>query len=105
MRLAKMMNVLFLSAVVTVATLFQTSTAVSASSLEPGWTGEERVTGLKCAPSVDGPVITWDAVPGADGYIIGGIQNGKPYKQIGYTAGTTYTDTASEYKGYCFYWV
>ena len=102
------LQAMVLATAMTAAVLIPTRTAMAEDtfgSTERVWTGKEQVTGLQCAPSVDGPVITWDAVPGADGYIIGGIQNGKPYKQIGYTAGTTYTDTASEYKGYCFYWV
>ena len=104
----KKLQAMAIAAAMAATMLFTTGTARAegtSGNAETVWTGDERVTNLQCKPSIDGPILTWDAVQGADGYIIGGIQNGNPYKQIGYTAGTTYTDTASAYKGYCFYWV
>ena len=79
--------------------------AVMAESGVSTWTGEERVTGFSGKPSVDGPILTWDAVPGADGYIIGGIQNKQPYRQIGYTSGTTFVAKDAFEENYSYYWV
>ena len=80
----------------------------SAGYLIDAWSGNEQITDLKGTSSENGAVLTWSAVPEAEGYIIGGIQNGQPYKQLGYVAGhdsTTYTDKDASIETYSYYWV
>lgn len=49
--------------------------------------------------------LTWDAVEGAEGYLVYGQKNGK-YGYVGMTTlGTTYTDTKALDNDYNFYWV
>ena len=69
------------------------------------WTGKERVSGLNAVSSVNGTVLSWQAVSGADGYLVCGIQNGKPYRQLGFTAKTSYTDKDASLTLYSYYWV
>ena len=59
------------------------------------------------ATSVKGGVkLTWNAVTGAEGYLVYGIVDGKPYKFIGMTTkGTTFTDTTASSSAYNYYWV
>ena len=73
-----------------------------------GWTGTEQITDLKGQSSSNGPILSWSAVPGAEGYIIGAMQNGSRYRQIGYVSGggnTRYTDADAGSSDYSFYWV
>ncbi|MBR3642761.1 MAG: hypothetical protein IKN57_04555 [Parasporobacterium sp.] len=72
------------------------------------WTGQEKVSELKGTSSTEGTVLTWAATPGAEGYLIGAIQNGNQYAQIGYVAGgdkTSYTDKNASLTMYSYYWV
>ena len=69
------------------------------------WSGKEIVKNLKAKSTFHGVVLTWDAVTGADGYIIGAISNGAPYHQMSYTVNTTYTDKEASLSLYSFYWV
>ena len=69
------------------------------------WKGTERVSGLKAKSSVNGIILSWNAVAGADGYLIGAIRYGNPYRQIAYTSGRTYTDTNASLYLYNYYWV
>ena len=59
------------------------------------------------ATSVKGGVkLTWNSVTGAEGYLVYGIVDGKPYKFIGMTTkGTTFTDTTASSSAYNYYWV
>ena len=72
------------------------------------WSGTEQITDLKGTSSPDGSVLTWSPIPDAEGYLIGAIQNGNAYKQIGYVVGgntTTYTDKDASMEKYSYYWV
>lgn len=72
------------------------------------WSGTEQITDLKGTSSPEGSVLTWSPIPDAEGYLIGAIQNGNAYKQIGYVVGgntTTYTDKDASMEKYSYYWV
>ena len=72
------------------------------------WSGTEQITDLKGTSSTEGSVLTWSPIPDAEGYLIGAIQNGNAYKQIGYVVGgntTTYTDKDASMEKYSYYWV
>ena len=78
------------------------------SYLIDSWSGAEQIADLKGASSPDGSVLTWSAIPDAEGYIIGGIQNGQPYRQLGFVTGgntTTYTDHDASLTDFSYYWV
>ena len=64
-----------------------------------------RVTGLKAVSGESGVSLSWDPVPGAYGYIIGGICNGNPYAQLGWTTSAAYLDQKASLTEYSFYWV
>ena len=64
------------------------------------------VTGLKASSVTGGVKLTWNAVSGAEGYLIYGIVDGKPYGYVGMTTlGTTYTDKKASATQYNYYWV
>ena len=69
------------------------------------WTGKETVSVLKATSTPTGTMLVWGAVPNADGYLIGAIQNGNKYKQIGFTTNTIYTDKDASLSLYSYYWV
>ena len=69
------------------------------------WTGKERVTVLSGKSTPDGSRLEWQAVAGADGYIICAIQNGSAYRQLGFTTGTSYLDMDASFTMYSYYWV
>ena len=63
-------------------------------------------TNLKASSVKGGVKLTWDASSGADGYLVYGIVDGKPYGYVGMTTkGTTFTDVKASSKEYNFYWV
>ncbi len=63
-------------------------------------------TNLKASSVKGGVKLTWSAVTGADGYLVYGIVDGKPYGYVGMTTkGTTFTDVKASSKEYNFYWV
>ena len=63
------------------------------------------VTNLKATSVKGGVKLTWTASAGAEGYLIYGIVDGKPYKYIGMTSGTTFTDKTASSTQYNYYWV
>ena len=64
------------------------------------------VTNLKAASVKGGVKLTWTASPDADGYLIYGIVDGKPYGYVGMTTqGTTFTDKSASSEKYNYYWV
>ena len=64
------------------------------------------VTGLKASSVTGGVKLTWNAVTGADGYLVYGIVDGKPYGYVGMTTkGTTFTDKTASKTQYNYYWV
>ena len=72
------------------------------------WTGNEQITDLKAKSTPDGSDLTWSKIPEADGYLIGAIQNGKPYRQIDFIVGgntTEYLDINASLTDYSYYWV
>ncbi len=63
-------------------------------------------TGLKASSVKGGVKLTWDKVQDAEGYLIYGIVDGKPYGYVGMTtSGTTYTDKKASATQYNYYWV
>ena len=63
-------------------------------------------TNLKAASVKGGVKLTWDKVQDAEGYLIYGIVDGKPYGYVGMTTlGTTYTDKKASTTQYNYYWV
>ena len=63
-------------------------------------------TNLKAASVKGGVKLTWDKVLDAEGYLIYGIVDGKPYGYVGMTTlGTTYTDKKASTTQYNYYWV
>ena len=69
------------------------------------WMGTEQISGLKAESREEGTLLSWNRLDIADGYLIGALQNGNAYKQIGYTTDTTFLDTNASYADYSFYWV
>ena len=64
------------------------------------------VTNLKAASVKGGVKLTWTASPEADGYLIYGIIDGKPYGYVGMTTqGTTFIDKKASTSKYNYYWV
>ncbi|MCD7764229.1 MAG: hypothetical protein LUI14_13800 [Lachnospiraceae bacterium] len=65
------------------------------------------VTGLKASATVDSNAVTltWNAVSGADYYLILAYRDGKYVGQIGYTASLKYVDAKASTDEYNFYWV
>ncbi len=64
------------------------------------------VNGLKASSTASGVKLTWSAVTGADGYLVYGIVDGKPYGYVGMTTkGTTFTDKTASKTQYNYYWV
>ncbi len=63
------------------------------------------VTNLKATSVKGGVKLTWTASAGADGYLIYGIVDGKPYKYLSMTSGTVYTDKTASSTQYNYYWV
>ena len=64
------------------------------------------VTNLRAASVKGGVKLTWTASPDADGYLIYGIVDGKPYGYVGMTTqGTTFTDKSASSEKYNYYWV
>ena len=64
------------------------------------------VTGLKASSVTGGVKLTWNAVTGANGYLVYGIVDGKPYGYVGMTTkGTTFTDKTASKTQYNYYWV
>ena len=71
------------------------------------WSGAEQIKDLKGASSPEGSVLTWSAIPDAEGYLIGAIQNGNPYRQIDFIVGgnnTKYVDKNASLTAYSYYW-
>ena len=69
------------------------------------WTGKETVSILKATSTPTGTKLVWGAVSNADGYLIGAIQNGKKYRQIGFTTANSYVDKDASTTIYSYYWV
>ena len=64
------------------------------------------VTGLKAETiGMNRVKLTWDAVEGANGYLIIGLNPTRTGSQIAYTARTTWTDTAADSEEFNYYWV
>ncbi len=63
------------------------------------------VGNLKASSVKGGVKLTWTASAGADGYLIYGIVDGKPYKYISMTSGTVFTDKTASATQYNYYWV
>lgn len=64
------------------------------------------VTDLKAASVKDGVKLTWTASYQAEGYLVYGIVDGKPYGYVGMTTqGTQYTDKTASKTVYNYYWV
>ncbi len=64
------------------------------------------VTDLKASSVKGGVKLTWNAVSGAEGYLVYGIVAGKPYGYVGMTtSGTTFTDRKASKTQYNYYWV
>ncbi len=63
------------------------------------------VGSLKASSVKGGVKLTWDASAGAEGYLIYGIVDGKPYKYISMTKGTSFTDKNASSTQYNYYWV
>ncbi|MBO7564756.1 MAG: hypothetical protein J6T40_07960, partial [Clostridiales bacterium] len=65
-----------------------------------------NVTGLKAASAGKNQVkLTWNAVKGAEGYLVYAQKNGQ-YGYVGMTtSGTTYTDSKALDTDYNYYWV
>lgn len=65
-----------------------------------------QVEGLKATAKADGQVeVSWDALEGADGYLVVAINGKVRGQQIGYTAGTSFVDKDANSKDYNYYWV
>ncbi len=63
-------------------------------------------TGLKASSVKGGVKLAWNAVSGAEGYLVYGIVAGKPYGYVGMTTkGTTFTDKTASSTEYNYYWV
>ena len=77
------------------------SVASAAAVTKPG-----TVTGLKATAAGKNRVkLTWNAVSGAQGYLVYGQKSGK-YAYVGMTTqGTTFTDTKALDSDYNYYWV
>ena len=63
------------------------------------------VGSLKASSVKGGVKLTWDASAGAEGYLVYGIVDGKPYKYISMTKGTSFTDKNASSMQYNYYWV
>jgi len=64
------------------------------------------VTGLKAETiGMNRVALTWDAVEGANGYLIIGLNPTRTGSQIAYTARTNWTDTAADADEFNYYWV
>ncbi len=64
------------------------------------------ITGLKASSVTGGVKLTWNSVSGAEGYLVYGIVDGKPYGYVGMTTkGTTFTDKTASKTQYNYYWV
>ena len=77
-------------------------------AVELSWSENVQIPTPKAQSTTSGVMLTWTKVQGADGYIIGAIQNGKTYRQIDYVAGeskTTYTDKNASLTDYSYYWI
>ncbi|MBO7563236.1 MAG: InlB B-repeat-containing protein, partial [Clostridiales bacterium] len=61
---------------------------------------------LKAASVKGGVKLTWDAVTGAEGYLVYGIVAGKSYAYVGMTTqGTSFTDKTASTTQFNYYWV
>jgi len=64
------------------------------------------VASLKATSVKGGVKLTWNASTDAEGYLIYGIVDGKPYGYVGMTTkGTTFTDKTASATQYNYYWV
>lgn len=63
------------------------------------------VTNFLSNSTKSGAKLWWDSVQGAEGYLIYGIVDGKPYKYVGMTKNTTFTDTKASTEKWNYYWV
>lgn len=69
-------------------------------------TPDATTTTLTATPDGLGSVMLgWKAVPGADGYIVLGLNKTRTGRQIGYTAKTSWKDTDADSEGWNYYWV
>lgn len=64
-----------------------------------------QVSGLKTDIKDGQVVVSWDALEGADGYLVVAINGKVRGQQIGYTAGTSFVDKDANAKDYNYYWV
>lgn len=65
-----------------------------------------QVSGLKAEPyGVGSTKISWDALDGAEGYFIVGINERFNGQQIKWVTGTSYVDTDARTQDYNYYWV
>ena len=60
---------------------------------------------FRATSTPNGTILSWNPMPGANGYIIGAIQNGNQYAQLGYTFGTSFTDWDASDSIYSYYWL
>lgn len=64
------------------------------------------VTGMKAKViGMNKVTLNWNAVGGAEGYFIIGMNKDRKGGQIAFTAGTSWTDTAADADAFNFYWV
>lgn len=64
-----------------------------------------QVENLKAATYGTSTIITWDALEGADGYIVVAIDEIAHGQQIGYTSTTSFVDKYAKSEDYNYYWV
>lgn len=65
-----------------------------------------QVENLKAATyGVNSTLISWDALEGADGYIVVAINSKAQGQQIGYTSTTSFVDENAKSNDYNYYWV
>lgn len=64
-----------------------------------------QVENLKAATYGTSTIITWDALEGADGYIVVAINSKAQGQQIGYTSTTSFVDKNAKSEDYNYYWV
>jgi hypothetical protein len=61
---------------------------------------------LKASSIKGGVKLSWNSVSGAEGYLVYGIVDGKPYGYVGMTTkGTAFTDKTASKTQYNYYWV
>ena len=97
-----------LTVIVMILAMATTTFAEEIPYLVDSWSGSEQITDMKGTSSPEGTVLSWSAIPEAEGYLIGAIQNGQSYRQIGYVPGngnTSYLDQEASLTEYSYYWV